>query len=140
MIVKRKKIFPKIKKKLKWFLTDESWKITKKDALWLAFWTVLLIWASEVDAALTHSSNSLCWHTNQLGVTWYVSWWNISWINTNAVNINGVWHYSNTPNWGAYNWTIIWWAQLSQPHANVDIHCSHGSHASHGSHGSHGQW
>jgi len=28
-----KKIFPKIKKKLKGFLTDESGKISKKDAL-----------------------------------------------------------------------------------------------------------
>jgi hypothetical protein len=31
-----KRIFPKIKKKIKGFLTDESGKISKKDALGLA--------------------------------------------------------------------------------------------------------
>ena len=45
-----KKIFPKIKKKLKSFLADESWKITKKDALGLAAGAVLLSWTEEINA------------------------------------------------------------------------------------------
>jgi hypothetical protein len=32
----KKKLFPKLKKKLKGFITDESGKISKKDALGLA--------------------------------------------------------------------------------------------------------
>jgi len=48
--MKNKKIFPKIKKKLKSFLADESGKITKKDALGLAAGAVLLSGVDEVSA------------------------------------------------------------------------------------------
>ena len=48
----KKKIFPKIKKKLHSFLTDESGKITKKDALGLSAWVALLWWVSSAEASL----------------------------------------------------------------------------------------
>ena len=38
----KKKIFPKLQKKLKGFLTDESGKISKKDALGLAVGAALI--------------------------------------------------------------------------------------------------
>jgi hypothetical protein len=50
MVIQKKKLFPKLKKKLKGFITDESGKITKKDALGLAVGAVLLSGAVEVGA------------------------------------------------------------------------------------------
>jgi hypothetical protein len=43
----KKILFPKLKKKLKGFITDESGKISKKDALGLAVGGVLLSVAEE---------------------------------------------------------------------------------------------
>jgi len=63
MTNQKKKIFPKIKKKLKWFLTDESWKITKKDALGLAAGAVLLSGVEEVSASANYSGLGN-WHGN----------------------------------------------------------------------------
>ena len=62
MTNQKKKFFPKIKKKLKWFLTDESWKITKKDAFGLAAGAVLLSGIEEVSAG--HSNNPCTAHSN----------------------------------------------------------------------------
>jgi len=47
----KKKLFPKLKKKLRGFLTDESGKISKKDALGLSVGAMLLMGADEVMAA-----------------------------------------------------------------------------------------
>ena len=62
-MAKAKKIsFPKIKKKLKSFLTDESGKITKKDALWIAaVWAII---ATGEWASAAHSSTA-CTHASQ---------------------------------------------------------------------------
>lgn len=124
----KKKIFPKIQKKIKSFLTDESGKISKKDALGLSVGVMLLSGVEEVGAYpwSWHLNENLnlwdAWHANirpGLSNNQYCSTVNVnhaSWI----VN----WHYSATP---AYNWWTLWW---------------HGQwimawHASHGSHGSH---
>ncbi len=53
----KKKIFPKLKKQIKNFLTDESGEITKKDALGLAAGAAILAGGVEtVEAA--HSNNA----------------------------------------------------------------------------------
>jgi hypothetical protein len=53
----KKKIFPKIQKKIKSFLTDESGKISKKDALGLSVGAILLSGVSDVSMAVAaHSS------------------------------------------------------------------------------------
>lgn len=106
----KKNIFPKIKKKIKGFLTDESGKISKKDALWLAVWGVLLSainevgaenWSIDVGGGLTCSTSAT---PNVSHASWIVNW-----------------HYSTTP---AASVTFSSW------------HVSHGSHGSHGSSGS----
>ncbi len=153
---KKTKIFPKIKKKLKWFLTDESWKISKKDALWLATGSILLSWADEISAGHSnHGSHSSWpgWHLNQGHASWNLRSWHVS-ANPGAVTktshaswiVNG--HYSSTPNWWVYDpahasgygnwWHLNQWAVNWRLHANHGNHSNHGSHASHGSHGSHG--
>ena len=126
----KKKIFPKFKKKIKAFLTDESWKITKKDALWLAAWSVLLNWIWEVDALSWGHSNTVCWHANQGAISAYWTAWHLNWTKSTHGNTWFNWHYSNSPTWGHYNWLPIWW-HISQGHANASLHCSHSSHGSH---------
>jgi hypothetical protein len=51
----KKKLFPKLKKKLRGFLTDESGRISKKDALGLSIGAMLLIGAEETLAAHTNA-------------------------------------------------------------------------------------
>ncbi len=128
---KKKKIFPKIKKKLEWFLTDESGKISKKDALWIAAGGVILASASAVSAG--HSS-SYSWlpggngHSNGNG-------WNCSSTVPYSEHASGIvnGHLSSNVSWtktaSCYGGTGSHW--------NVR-HSSHSSHWSHGSHGSHG--
>ena len=159
--MKNKKIFPKIKKKLKWFLTDESGKITKKDALWLAAWAILLSWAEDVSAwwSAHVNSNTLCQHVSQAHANWDLRAWHVSWLRnwgsinqpalswTNTAHSSWIvnWHYSSTPNWGAYSqWHASWykdwwhsswygnWWHLNQDHVNVFPHANHTSHWSHG--------
>ncbi len=140
MADKKKKLFPKIKKKLHWFLTDESGKITKKDALWLSAWA-LLLWSVEgaeawrdhtytindpvlpfptdLDAyvASPDHSNTV---TNQMVVI------DSATCNHASGIVNG--HYSSIPTVDLSNTTI----DLSKTH--------HWSHSSHGSHGSCWSW
>lgn len=150
MTSQNKKFFPKLKKKLKWFLTDESWKISKKDALGLAVGAVLLSWVGEVfwDA---HSNsciienlanpvrpNTWDWFANPpaTGVSrdntpclikWSIHW---SWV----VN----WHFSSNTTLWVSSW--LTWQPNSTWHSSHSSHGSHGSHGSHWSHWSHGQW
>lgn len=95
--------FPKLKKKLKGFLTEESWKISKKDALGL--------WVAS--AALMATEETALWsHSNY-------SFHSYSSIQCNHVSgtVNG--HYNVRPN---FRWN-----------AHHHSHNSHGSHGSHGS-------
>lgn len=120
---KNKKIFPKIKKSLKWFLTDESWKISKKDALWVAAWIAMLnvvdpdmVNAGHSSSGGTHSNTTTCsWHASQGTFSAYSSWahqsWNPVWSHSSQSRAghgstswnNPSWHYSNTattsPSW-----------------------------------------
>lgn len=125
-----KKKFPKLKKSLNNFLTDESWKITKKSALGISAGAFLL--AGAEDLVAWHTSRSCATHLNQ----WHASWYNAgshlsSYRNAHGSGIvNG--HYSWTPSWWHASGTRIW-SHLSQGHASWCRHASHGSHGSHSS-------
>lgn len=81
-----KKSFPKIKKSLKWFLTDESWKVTKKDVLWISVWATVISWLGTNEVAAMNcwahtsstSHNSWCTATSQWSISWYTSGWHVS--------------------------------------------------------------
>lgn len=111
------KKIPKITKKIKGFLTDESWKITKKDALWLWTWALLLSWIDDAMWAIHNVTWTVPdWKgkgTNFVGVTadTNVQVQHASWI----VN----WHYSSTP----------WYSIISS-----EVKTGHWSHGSHWSH------
>ena len=109
--MKNKKIFPKIKKKLKSFLADESGKITKKDALGLAAGAVLLSGVDEVVAGHSNTWSPELPTTDgwQLIIVWPSTCSHASWI------VNG--HYSANP-------TVNTWS------SNTYTHSSHGSHGS----------
>ena len=121
---KKNKVFPKIKKKIKWFLTDESWKITKKNALWLSAWIMLLSWLEDATAACwiceTESHSSWPAHSSSYPNEWYWDWWgdpsctatHASWL------VNG--HFSSN-----INWTVTWYHEWTK---NLYSHNSHSSH------------
>ncbi len=147
-----KRIFPKIKKKIKGFLTDESGKISKKDALGLAVWGIILSSIDNTFAATSHMNkitiDTVKWNNNTApvanrynipscwsawhGNSWSDFWWNcwdmtVNYIDgTSTCDVN---HSSWTVNWH-YSWTPIgniasspWW---------VTSIIGHGSHGSHG--------
>jgi hypothetical protein len=134
MSLEKKKLIPKLKKSLKNFLTDESGKITKKDALGLSAGAALLGIASTADAVSTYdryaspalpfpsdaSVYSAPNHTN----TWITQMTSISAATCNHASgiVNG--HYSSVPTVNLSN----------QVYNLVNTHTSHASH------GSHGQW
>lgn len=112
----KKKIFPKFKKKLSWFLTDESGKVAKKDVLGLSIGG-LLLWsvdnvtlADHADLAfwiLTHSNyagghTSVCSssHVSQAAVSGYESWGHSS------GKIAGA-SFSETKSWGGHISAIV---------------------------------
>ena len=68
MAEKKKKLFPKLKKKIANFLADESWEITKKDALGISAWAVLLASAEVVDADTKQSKSASISYS---GGTWW---------------------------------------------------------------------
>lgn len=125
-----KKHFPKIKKSLKNFLTDESWKITKKDALILTAWATILSWLETATAWHTSGSS----HLNQAPISCYAPWTPYSFVQTTHSSgvVNG--HLSWTPNGWTVSGTNIW-AFMSQWHANGSSHASHASHGNHSSGG-----
>jgi len=110
MELNKKKSFPKLSKKLKWFVTDESWKISKRDALWLSAWAVLLWWVEESFANICNHSNSFSWWATRYSPWGVVTaiWAPISWINTAPVSWWVNWHMSLTPNWWGYSWYLPW--------------------------------
>jgi hypothetical protein len=115
---KKKLMIPKVKKKIKWFLTDESWKITKQAALWLTAWTFFALWLEDTAAAwgwtghssYSHGNTLSCWspsHTSNLGHA-NTTWWCSSWSRSGHTS----------------GWAVLW-------HGNATGHSSHGSHSSH---------
>lgn len=124
----KKNILPKIKKNIKWFLTDESGKITKQAALWLSVWTFLALWMEETVAAgwglwhssYSHSSGQSCWapsHTSSTSVSGHVSGssgGSIPWThnsNVTAWTLSGhgsaTWHSSHGSSWSGSG---SWWS------------------------------
>ena len=98
-MTKKKKInLPKISKKLQWFLTDESGKITKKNALWIWLWASLIGLVDNVDAAwwgtghssYSHGNNAYCsleWHSSSftwqhISSSWQWHWSGPAWSHT----------------------------------------------------------
>lgn len=133
-----KRSFPIIKKHLKWFLTDESWKITKKDALWLSvLGTILSAWEQVMAAHSSVSHGSACWHVSQAD---FNAWTDGTHINAPiATHSSGVvsGHYNQAPSGGHMNSATTSWTHISQGAVNASQYCpTHASHASHGSHGS----
>ena len=69
-MLSKKKKFPKFKKKLKWFLTDESWKISKKSAIWVSASSIFLSGIQETSAwtwfnwPQDHLNGNVGWNLN----------------------------------------------------------------------------
>ncbi len=136
-MTKKKKInLPKLTKKLQWFLTDESGKITKKDALWVGLWASLIWLVDNVDAAWGWSGHSSYSHSNNA----YCSLeWHSSWFTWQHINGTRQWHWSGPAgsHTNSASTTLDWSSEASghSSHGST-AHGSHGSHWSHGSHGS----
>lgn len=127
MTEKKKKIFPKIKKQIKDFLTDESWEITKKDALGMSAGAALLAWTESVNADTLESKtfNFSKWtvnHSNSISRddTAYCQ------VNANIIANVKAKHVS---------W-IINWHISKNPEVTIDMgevgNSIHGSHSSWG--------
>lgn len=117
----KKIIIPKINKKIKWFLTDESWKITKQAALWLSAGSFLALWIEDTIAAggwiwhssYSHSSGQSCSAPSHSSGT-----------SVNSGHVSGGWHqsgsFSATHSSSVTKWTVSW-------HGSATWHSSHGS-------------
>lgn len=139
----KKMVFPKIKKKIKNLIIDESWNITEKS--WLVIWATwaIALWLSiglnEVSSAsnIACSDGWICWKLN----SWHFNWntnWHYNWSQANYwASITptpkacdaGLWHYNSsiTPiNCNPISWVINW-------HYNITPTCS-SSHANHCNH------
>ena len=145
MVIK-KKVFPKLKKKIKWFLTDESGKITKKDALGLAVGAMLLSSVDEATAAsCEHANNSfgtghLSWYNAWWHANWYQHWTDIEWTKiwtffdwVETTHASGIvnWHYSGTPDGWDYAWYLAWdhanwmqqnWWSFNAKYTTTELH------------------
>lgn len=152
-----KKSFPKIKKTLKWFLTDESWKVTKKDILGISGWTFLLSWLDSWDVyanqCWAHTSStshsSWCSAISQWSVSWYNSGWHVSRTIQTGSSSNILAHPESnhwsgirtSSHWSAdgipktiYNWSHLSyaarWGYTSQPSITWYTHNSGSTHSS----------
>lgn len=129
----KNKLFPKLKKKLKGFITDESGKISKKDALGLAVGAMLF---SGVDEVFASPHINTCTPV-QLANPVYPNTPNDitnDWVWTKEANAtcSNVWTISSTHNSWIVNWHYSWTSPMA---GQAWIwHSSHGSHGSHGSH------
>lgn len=132
---------PKIKKWLKKFLTDESWKITKKDALGLSAAWVYLSTVWEAYAAHTNHSNvTPCWHINQAARSVYPSAGGINYrLTTHSSGIQ-TGTYNHTPQaWHLNAGNTVGSSHTNQGalntqqacHSNVNSHSNHSNHSNH---------
>ena len=137
MTLKKKKLLPSVKKKLTWFLTDESGKITKKDVLWLWISALLVSFIPDGMANCSpehwshanhaNHANGPSGHMNQWHGSWYQRNGHLSGIETTTVNEGNVkWHYSGMPN-GWHQSGYIRWGHVSQGHANDIRHGNTGT-------------
>ena len=130
-MIEKKKVFPKLKKSLKNFLTDESWKMTKKDALGISAVALLIAWAENVSAGHVNSyptSTNPVWadpfpanasipSNSSLTNTWTVV--NSATCNHASGIVNG--HYSSVPSVNIASQKIDYTKSHSNWHSN---HCS----------------
>ena len=103
-MVKKKKIFPKIQKKLKSFLADESGKITKKDALWLAAGAVLLSGVDEVVAGHSNSYSAVTVTCSSTHGSWIVNWHYSSNLTGTPSPSTAHTHASHSSHWSHGQW------------------------------------
>ncbi len=131
MSAKKKHSLPKIKKKLKSFLTDESGKIAKKDAFGVSVGSAILLGATVTDVSAAHTSTA-CGHANQPHANGYARGSHLSGTKTAPIStpVNG--HYSGTPNGGTVN-EYVRWVYHNQAAVNLPTHCS-STHANHSNH------
>ena len=131
-MIKKKKIFPKFKKKLNWFLSDESAKMSMKDILWISLWASLL--SVNESSAYTFVLDGVWTWTNNLSHSQSASYLSpdtspsCTAVSHASGTVNG--HYSSvpsTPTFTAHNSTAVSWS------STIAWHASHGSHGSHGS-------
>ena len=154
---KKKKIFPKIKKSLQWFLTDESWKISRKDALWLSAWIAMM---NVVDPDIVNAGHSSSWwtHSNTTTCSGHASQWSFSAYASGSHQSGsqvgshssqtraGHWsvsggnpsgHYSNSTTnsaWGHGSGYNYWWAHTSGTSRGWHVSQASFSNSGHGSH------
>lgn len=129
MLIKKNKKFPKLKKSLKKFLTDESGKITKKDALGISAVAVLVAWVEDSFAGSSYTTNispiSTFYptngetyrspnHTNSVTKELVINW--PATCNHASGIVNG--HFSSTP-------------IASSSAETFDVTKTHSSHSSH---------
>lgn len=131
-----KKIIPKVGRKLKNFLTDESGKIAKKDILALWVGTVMMFWAEEMSAA-PHSNHSNVIHSS--APSGHANQWHLSGYARNGHLSGGIdtkgsvgslrWHYSWVPS--AHQSGYIRGGHVSQAAVNKILHSNSNSHSNH---------
>ena len=132
-------LVPKIGRKLKNFLTDESGKIAKKDVVTLGIGVFIFTGAQQTNAAEIHSSgpvhsNGLSWHANQGVLDVYSRAGHLSWdidIDANVASLR--WHYSWVPS-AHQSWYIrgghVSKAAINEIlHGNCSSYCSSYSHS-----------
>ena len=138
MAKSKRKTLPKIQKTLKSFLTDESGKMAKKDALGLSLGSTLAFGVSMSDAIAAHTNHSSgsshsstsCGHLNQAHGSWYAQGSHLSADPNVAFNISAVnGHYSGTNTaWHSSGYARGW--HTSQAAVNSPRHCNTTSHSS----------
>lgn len=144
---KKSKLFPKLKKKIGAFLTDESWKITKKDAMWIALGATIASWINEASAAIsTTAASASCTPQAPTHASWIVNGhyntsstsWAYGASCTATSPLGSITNSTSCTSTHTANWVVN--GHFSRP-TTVTVasswHCSHGSHGSHGSHWSH---
>lgn len=117
MLQKNKK-FPKIKKKIANFLSEESWEITKSNFLGMSVWAWLLTVSDQVNA------------TN----FWPSYWLNCSYCSVQELNVTA--QHTSACHWNVP--FVKWHFSGATTDTNVvNLVWTHNSHWSHWSHWSH---
>jgi hypothetical protein len=109
----KNKIFPRIKKSIKWFLTDESWKVTKKDVLGISAWTLAMssLWMESAHAincyhvSTSPHSSSCAAAPSQAAISGYSGWWHVS------TSLRGSsFSYTSWTAWSSDHGNTVWWS------------------------------
>lgn len=130
----KKKLFPKLKKKISDFLTDESGEITKKDALGIAAGATILAGVESVDAASTYINTLTPSNIYPSQSEAYVP-------PRHPANVNSVsrtFVVVNDSTCSHVSWVVNWHiSTIPQVNSSATKYTATTTHTSHGSHGSH---